>query len=81
MTNWPYKPGDSLCICDICGLRGYRSKMKKTWDNLLTHPECWDPRHPQETIKAKKERIGVSDARPEGTDRFLSPGDVTPDDL
>ncbi len=81
MTNWPYRSGDNLVICDICGKRAYRSKMKKTWDNLITHPKCYDPRHPQELIKARKDKVSVRDPRPEGQDVFLSPGDVTADDL
>jgi len=81
MTHWPYKSGTHLVICDICGCRGYHSKMKKNWEGLLCHPNCCDPRHPQELIRAKKERITVKDSRPEAADTFLSPGDVTRDDL
>jgi hypothetical protein len=81
MTRWPYKSGDHLAICDVCGKRGYRSQMKMTWNNLLSHSECFDPRHPQETIQVRKDRISVTDPRPEGQDVFLSPGDVTRDDL
>ena len=81
MTRWPYKSGDHLVVCDICGGRLYSSQSKKNWEGLVCHPNCCDPRHPQELIRAKKERITVKDSRPEGTDVFLSPGDVTPEDL
>jgi hypothetical protein len=81
VTRWPYRSGDHLAICDRCGRRGYRSKMRLTWDKLLTHPECYDARHPQELIKPRREKVSVKDPRPEGQDVFLSPGDVTADDL
>jgi hypothetical protein len=55
--------------------------MRLTWDKLLTHPECYDARHPQELIKPRREKVSVKDPRPEGQDVFLSPGDVTADDL
>jgi len=77
MSRWPYKSGDSLAICDICGFRGYRNDMKRTHENLIVHDRCFDPRHPQETIQLKADNITIKDPRPEGPDVFLNPGDVT----
>jgi hypothetical protein len=33
---------------------------------------CWEPRHPQDLLKAKRDRQSVKDARPRQTDRFIS---------
>lgn len=41
----------------------------------------YDVKHPQESLKVKKDKITVSNPRPEGVDRFLEPGEVTPEDL
>ena len=80
-NNPPYKPGDSYAICAVCGFRFYHSQLKKDWRGLLVCKEDFEQRHPQELISVKKERISVSDPRPEGQPVFLEPGDVTPDDL
>ncbi len=46
-TNY-YKKGDHWVICDICGVRRFRSQCSKTWDGYLAcHPNrCWYPKHP-----------------------------------
>jgi len=75
-----YRPGDHYVICDICAGRLLASQSQKNWEGLVCHPRCCDQRHPQETIKAKKDKITVKDARPEN-EVFLNPGDVTRDDL
>lgn len=41
----------------------------------------WEPRHPQDMIKARPERSVVKDARPQPEYRFVSAGDITADDL
>jgi len=76
-----YRAGAHYVICDICAGRLLNTEAKKNWEGLLVHPRCWDPRHPQELIRARKDKISVKDSRPEGQDVFLNPGDVTRDDL
>jgi len=75
-----YRPGDHWVVCDICSGRLLSSKSKKNWEGLVCHPTCCDARHPQELIKARKDKIAVKDARPESF-VYLNPGDVTRDDL
>jgi len=76
-----YKPGDNLAICDSCGLRFYGSELKKDWWGFMVCKKDYEPRHPQDSVKVTADRIVVNDARPEVTDIFLEPGDVTPEDL
>lgn len=76
-----YRPGDALAICDSCGYRFHLSELKKDWRGFMVCKEDYEPRHPQDTIEVKKERIVIRDARPEVEDIFLEPGDVTPEDL
>jgi hypothetical protein len=79
-----YYPGKWLVICDRCGFKKLNTQCRKTWDNLLVCSDtCWEPRHPQDYMvrPITGEGRAVPDARPEGTDVELSPGDVTADDL
>lgn len=76
-----YKPGDALAICDSCGYRFHLSELRTDWRGFMVCKKDYEPRHPQDTIEVKKERIVVKDARPEAEDIFIEPGDVTPEDL
>ena len=64
----PYKPGDHYVVCDICGLKYYRSKCRKNWKNQVVCEGCYDgPRDPLDfPPRMRRERIAVRDARPEG---------------
>lgn len=75
-----YKPGDSLAICDSCGLRFYLSELRKDWRGFMVCKKDFEPRHPQENVRMKVDKITVKNARPE-RDVFLEPGDVTAEDL
>jgi hypothetical protein len=77
----PYKPGQHLAICDLCGLRFLSGKLRKDYRGLMVCKADYEQRHPQESLKAGKDRIKVDNPRPQGQDRFLQPGEVTPDDL
>lgn len=79
MSRWPFKSGDHLAICDICGFRGYASELRKNYQGLMVHDRCFETQHPQEQRKPKQ--YIQKSYRPEGADIFLSPGDVTRDDL
>lgn len=51
------------------------------WDNLRVCTKDWEPRHPQEYVHGKPDRIAVINPRPPPPDVFIAPGDVTADDL
>lgn len=76
-----YRPGDHLAICDSCGLRFYGSELRKNYRGFMVCKDDYETRHPQESIKVKKERIKVDNPRPQTADRFLEPGEVTAEDL
>lgn len=76
--------GDFLVIDDWTGFREWRSECVKTWDGFLVHRRHIgqeQQRHPQDLIKPVMEDVHVPDARPEGEDVFLTPGQVTAADL
>lgn len=76
-----YIAGDHLVICDRCGFTIRKSQAKKTWDNLIVCPEDYEPRHPQDLVRAKADKQAVEDARPYPADRFLATNEVTADSL
>lgn len=77
----PYRPGDHYSLCDLCGFRFMASELRENSDGLMVCRDDYEPEHPQEKIRVKRERITVKDPRPEPAPRFLEPGDVTPEDL
>lgn len=76
-----YRSGDHYSICDVCGFKLYASELRKRWDGLRVCSKDWEPRHPQEFVKGKRDKQFVADARPEAPDAFLNENDVTADDL
>lgn len=80
-----WRSGDNFGICDRCGFKYYRSEMRTQWDNLIVcygpgTTDCWEPRQPQDFVKAKRDQITVYDTRTEGEDQFITTP-ITPDDL
>lgn len=55
--NPGFRPGNYWIECDRCGLEYRQSEIKKEWTGLLVCKECWEPRHPQEFIRARKDQI------------------------
>lgn len=76
-----YRKGDYNIIDDRTGFKIKRSQARMTWDNLLVDKRGWEIRHPQDFLKGKSDNQSVSQPRTEGEDSFLSPGDVTIEDL
>ncbi len=76
-----WKHGDHNAICDTCGFKFKASELKKTWDNMYVCSKDFEPRHPQDFVRGKKDDQSVPWSRPEGDNVFSNPGDVTKDDL
>jgi len=58
-----FKIGDWNALCDRCGFKYKRSDLQYTWDNLLVCDKCWEPRHPQDFVRGRKDLQRVPDAR------------------
>lgn len=50
-----YKPKTWNALCDVCGFKFKSSDLKKRWDGLMTCHADWEPRHPQDFLRAIKE--------------------------
>lgn len=81
MADPGYVRGDHWVICDVCGFKKRASETRMRWDRLRVCFADWEPRHDQDSVKARPENQRVSNPRPEGPDVFLNAGDVTEDDL
>lgn len=59
-----FAPGDWNAVCARCGNRRKASSLVKTWDGLYVCAEHWEPRHPQDFVKAVAERSVPSWGQP-----------------
>lgn len=78
-----YVKGDHNVISDDSGQKFKRSEMRLNWKGHLVHAATeWEPKHPQLTIRGRKEQIAVTNGtRTQGEDSDLidPPFDVTTD--
>lgn len=66
--NQQYIPGDHWMICDECGLQYRRSQMFERWDHAWVCKKDLEPRHPQESVRGRADRVNVDYARPPTVD-------------
>lgn len=76
-----FRRGDWNAICDRCGFEYRASELRRDWRGLMLCKEDFEPRHPQELIRARPADRHPYGSRSLGEVTFLSPGDVTADDL
>lgn len=60
-----YEAGAWLAICDRCGLERKSHQLRQEWTGLRVCSECWEPRHPQETLRGREDRQAPPWVRPE----------------
>lgn len=66
-----YRRGGTLGICDECGFKYRMSELRKRWDGMMVCKDDWEPRHPQEFVRGKADRIKYpGPIRPEAADTF-----------
>ena len=69
MSGEGYIPGDWWVLCDVCQRKVRSSKVTKRWDGLLVHADpnegCWEPRHPQEFVRAVRDNFPLPFVRPD----------------
>lgn len=51
------RSGDWLYVCQRCGRTKYASQIRPEWTGLRVCGTCWEPRHPQDLVRAKKDDI------------------------
>lgn len=73
-----YVKGDWKATCDRCGCYFLASELKKTWDGLMVCQKDWEPRHPQDFVKARVDHQAVPWSRPKPSDTFVDAASSIP---
>lgn len=82
MTKSRFIAGDHNVISDISGQKFKRSEMVFNWKNQLVHRITeFEEKHPQLTIRPKRDKIAVADTRTQGDDPALQDPPITSSDL
>lgn len=73
-------PGHERCM--RCGFIRGISKLRKEWTGLLVCADtCWEPKHPQMSLRGVPDDQTVPWKRPPPEPIFLNPNDVQASDL
>lgn len=72
MAHWPnFDRGNWEALCDECGCKFKASELRKRWDGLMVCERDWEPRQPQDFVRAKVDIQAVPWSRPEPSDTFV----------
>lgn len=74
MSRNYFKKGSWNVIDDVSGFKTKASKVRLRWDGLYTTDSNWEPRHPQELIRARTDNMSVPFSRPRTADEFITYG-------
>ncbi len=66
-----FAPGDWNAICDGCGAKLKASRLRKDWQGWMKCHLCWEPRHPQDFVRARQ------GAEPAPVPFTRAPGELT----
>lgn len=56
-----------------CAAKKHVSELRKEWTGLKVCGDCWEPRHPQDKVRAVPDPQRVPNASPEPADVFVAP--------
>lgn len=65
-----FKPGDNWVIDDRTGERIRASEARKEWTGAIVDEDDWEPRHPQDFVRGRRDNQRVSDPRPDSIPVF-----------
>ena len=78
MGSTYYAAGDNNAICDNCGRKKKASSLKKTWDGFYVCSDHWEPRHPQDFVRAVRDDQTVKLNRPAVDPVFVGEAETLP---
>ena len=67
-----YVDGDWNAICYECGRKRKASELKRHWQGYYVCPEHWEPRHPQDFVRAPREVQSPPWTQPPPADVFTA---------
>ena len=77
-----FRLGDNYVLCDICGRKRHQSDTRLNWKRQVVCADtCFEEKHPQLAPAKPLEVQFVKNPRPRPADVFVSPGDITANDL
>lgn len=51
-----FKIGDHNAWCDRCGFKFKASELRREWQGFMVCASCYEPRNPQDLLKARPEK-------------------------
>lgn len=72
VTRDRFKLGANNVICDRCGFKKKSFEVRKEWTGFYVCKECWEPRHPQDFVRGRRDRQVPYVNRPEPADVFIT---------
>ena len=66
-----YAPGDWNALCYICGQKFKASELVKHWKGYMVCSKDWEPRHPQDFVRAVPDVQTPPWVQPEPADSIL----------
>lgn len=63
-----YAHGQWNAICDRCGFKFKSSQLRKEWTGYRVCSGCFEPRHPQDYLKGRKDKQSPPWTRPDQGD-------------
>lgn len=73
MAFGTFKPGDNWIVDDVTGLRVRSSKARTQWDGTVVDRKYFTPRHPQESVRGRRDDQSVDINRPEPPELITGP--------
>ena len=67
-----YAPGDYNSICFECGRKRKASELKRHWQGYDVCPEHWEPRQPQDFVRALPDLKALERVQPYPADLFAA---------
>jgi len=72
-----YIPGENKLICDYSGFTMKTHEARRTWDGYIVRKDFWEPRHPQDFVKSRKENIKADLVRSEAPWQYENSSSTT----
>jgi len=76
-----FREGQFRAICDRCGFKFWSGELRLTWNNLRVCAEDFEPRNRQEFVRGVPADKAPYGSKAIGEYTFLSPNEVTAEDL
>jgi len=72
MTSDFFKAGDWNAVCHECGAKKKASQLRRHWQGYYVCPNHWEPRHPQDFVRARADVQTPPWTQPDPPDEFIA---------